>query len=96
MRVFVRAYRLVSGDLRKEELLDLLRAESCRMLEDNDANLRWDMRDLGVTLLSCIAIDTEFIKLKSEDKDRVISWKLAKLFTTYPEAYDITLSIAPQ
>ncbi|GJV04578.1 zinc finger, CCHC-type containing protein [Tanacetum coccineum] len=70
--------------------------QSCRMLEDNDANLRWDMRDLGVTLLSCIAPDTEFIELKSEDKDRLISRKLAKLFTTYPEAYDITLSIAPE
>ncbi|GJY24957.1 hypothetical protein Tco_0399683 [Tanacetum coccineum] len=111
MRVFVRAYRLVNGDLRKKELLDLLSAiiyghtltpkvfgleQSCRMLEDNDANLRWDMHDLGVTLLSCIAPDTEFIELKSEDKDRLISRKLAKLFTTYPKAYDITLSIAPE
>ncbi|GKB22277.1 hypothetical protein Tco_0856200 [Tanacetum coccineum] len=56
----------------------------------------WDMRDLGVTLLSCIAPDIEFIELKSEDKDRLISRILTKLFTTYPEAYDITLSIAPQ
>ncbi|GJW40889.1 zinc finger, CCHC-type containing protein [Tanacetum coccineum] len=70
--------------------------QSCRMLEDNDANLWWDMRDLDVTLLSCIAPDTEFIELKSEHKVRLISRKLAKLFTTYPEAYDITLSIAPE
>lgn len=50
---------------------------------------RADMRDLGMMFLACLTDDTGFVKLEREEQEKMVNAKLAKLLSTFKEAYDI-------